>query len=1735
LYAYYRLSDHELTNITLKGKVHQRVPVWFEGHMNWTFRKCTFKESFYFGVEGDKLTEDTRGTEINPEPFPEYGHNGVNFEQCSFGKSFEIQNNCNVVFYNCSFDPIEGELIVTIKDSCRVEFINCSFNCALTFDEYCDVNFRNCTFESSQSHFIRATNHCKIIVDKCDLSTPPEGVFFDIATDCFMSVYACEDISSNNDVFVVKDQSHLKIIDVDSVSSSQSCFILEDSKLEIMNAASLSSENTLITSLRSEILIRAVSAMQAMQDVISADNSVLRLSGISNILSSQSNCFALTESRLYGKDISQAAAYRVCFLGEDSSLELTNISTLTGRDGVFHFSGAGEIHTREIGTISAELGDAISLAEGCKLFIHTLTSLSASQGQAVVAQDSEVHIRNAATMEGRLGAVNVTSCFLSLYEIGNLTSAEGGACIQITEGSYSLRDITAITGEMGGILVNTSRGVVETVAEISSASGPAVEIDTCSGPTEWENISTIRSDTAEALVVNGDVNKLQFHTVSQILGSISSGIVWVQTGGVASLFDIDYVSAEKATGADFSISGDTSELYISNIENILSQEGVALNLTASEGSKVRIKELGSLESQEGSPLVVSASGQSTVAIWGIDAELLTEEATACQLTTTDEATLTLQEFPGAVSEKGTALIISAQGESSLVVKDFGDLSSQEGGAVDATVGATSRVKMQTASSISSEEGTALTGSVQGEFVVDDVLAISTQKGPKAVAITGSGATSAVELTRVPKISGDEPSEDLVSILGIHRVLLQEIDEITVQTSAKYIVFIEGSSAETGEVKLIDVLDVNGVCRGGVALRYYGEIVWHNISGPGTVSCEEGATYSVLLSYARKALIKNFSEIVNKDGSIGGVYAYQVHDISLEDIDLIEGKRAVNFLLGETRYRIFNCKELLAPESGEPACSLTGRAIIDINGGDDRTTIEAKDENTQALFIEGAMASAPEARLYSITVSADKGQTTLNQVTLDAHEVVLNGSVTSSSAYGRMLKCEFNCGLNVDSGDLRIVRSPINLGQNSGPDKTLTINDSIVFLDFPEISGSEGVTISGSIIEFAHAETPLTGAEESWSIYDTVFRGDKVAWGKDFLALDTSVLQLTKVDMPDNDITLAGEDQIIEGHHVAIGALTLGEDNSGFLSHAVFSDDITVQAGAVLVQLGKEYANNISFAQKAVGVLAGVSSVDNGEISTESDVSLMLLGLDGLGTDLDIGASAAVIVNRAVPGEIDIANNAAFLANGLEHDGSLTTEDDVALILNNYQLNTGKMTLGPRSAGVFVEAFSLQTEIQQDSGAMIVGCDLRQVDIDLNVGILAADWECNDGHITTGMDTGIVGARMRLPGEWRLGQNNGFISACGSGTWNSSNAGIGVILARHDRDLDIGGSDIGIIGVSLDNDLALSSVESGVIIAGGRGEYSGMGAIVGADVATVDNAATAIISLGAELTADDLVGVGVSSINDHDAGVVVGSGGSWEATEGSVIVGGSYTTVSTLQGLLAVGGAVTSLTGGVNTGINVTATTVSSAVTVGNYGGILRTGGMDTSTSSGGTGAGILGAGGRVSQLVVPPGGGVIKSGTYQSGGGTGWSDTGGVISAGLPQTSVPINCGGVFATMGSGATGIDGYGARIVAGGYVGNTGVAICATSEEDFHAINAGAGSTGILACRKFLQLYNFGGATVSSQSNGLVTATGGLGSGIYLGKDIYEPSVGNAQKQSRAAKTAIYDYAPEIHHNFYEEIEL
>ena len=1735
LYAYYRLSDHEMTNIALKNKVHQRVPVWFEGHMNWTFKKCTFKEAFYFGVEGDKLEEDTRGTDLNPEPYPPYGHNGLNFSNCSLGKSFEIQNNCNVVFYDCSFESVDDEeLVVTIGDSCRVEFINCSFKCALTFDEYCDVNFRNCSFEESESHFIKATNHCKIVVDKCDLSQAPEGIFFDIENDCSLSIYACDSIASEADLFHIVGQSHLKLTDISSITSDARCFVVTDSKIEALGVTSMvSGDEKLIECSGSEVFIRGTTSMSAMQEIIQGDNSLIRLSDISDISSSQNNCFDLADSKIYCSHLPRVFAYRVCFLGEDTFVELTDATNLLGRDGIFHLSGLGVANIRSVDSMTSELGDAISLSGGYKLFLDGTDVLAAPQGKALVGQEAEFQLKNVNQITSRLGAVSAEDSFFLLYDVGDITADVGSPCIQVQGGSYDIKNISSITGASGGVLANSSKGVLDTVEEIVSSNGVAVEVNNCSGPTEWSGIGLISSDADTAFVVTGDVNKFRVSGVGAIISSGGAGVSWTQTTGTASIYAISTISAGDGTAAEFDLSDD-SELYLSLIGDILATTDSALKLTTSGYSKARFKDLGGLESQEGIPLLIEASQQSDIAIWGVTGEITTIEEDACVVGAQNEAVVVLKEFSGASSVEGQTLVISAENSASITAKELGNLSSQgEGNTVVLFVDEEAGIKLQSITDIDSEVGVAVSGEVNGSLILDDVANIRTVEG-QAVSISGSGVKSNVKMTRISSISGDEPSDSLVSVVDIYDILLQDIGEITVQTSAAYILFLRGASADLGAINVIDVLDINGKCRGGVYLRQAGEVNFYNTNNEGQITCEEGVTYCVLMAYIGKVLLKNFSKVENTDGSLGAVYGYLVDDITLENIPSIQGKQAINYYGGSKQYLFIDCGELKAPESGQTAVSIAGSAVVDFRGGTG-TTIEAKDENTQALVITGTD-TVPEARIYKVDISPSKGRATFNNILLDVHKSTLNGSTTISNCAGKIIESDFTCGLNITSSDLRVIKSPISLGSNSGPDKNLTVSDSIIHFIFPEISGSENVDISSSVIEFSHASNSLTGSEDAWAISDTIFRGDKVSWAKDLSFSSQSVVQVTKVDIENNDITLDGPDQVIEGHHVSIGALTLGEDNSGFLSHAVLNDTLTVQARSAFLQLGKSYANNISFGNDSAGALLGLSTTLSGTLSTGDDVSLALLGLDGDDTALDIGASSSVIANRITPGEVSLAQDVAFLANGLEHDGNFTTVDDAAVLLNNYQQNTGKLTLGARSAGVFIEAFSQQTEIQQSSGAIILGCDLRQVAIGLDVGILAADWECNNGNISTGSNTAIIGARMRLPGQWQLGLNNGFISACGSGSWNSSSNGIGAILARHDQNLTIGGSDIGVVGVSLDNDITLSSADTGLVLAGGRGTYSGMGAVVGADVATVEDALTAIISLGSAITADDLVGVGITTINSHDAGVVVGSGGTWAAAEGTVIVGGSCGAVSTAAngGLLSVGGTISSLTGVRESGIEVVATTVSGAISVGPNGGVTRTGGGDSSTISGGSQAGILTSGGKLSTLTVPLGGGVIKSSTIQSGS-TGWDNTGGVISAGLPQTAVPDGAGGVFAMFGGSSITSDG--AAIVAGGYAGGVGTAIAATSEQDYLPPNTGAALTGVIACLKTAQIYNNGGTTVSAQGDGLVTATGGDGTGVYLGYDLFNAGGGytlDYQKQSRAAREAIYDYSPEIHHNYYYFIE-
>ena len=162
-------------------------------------------------------------------------------------------------------------------------------------------------------------------------------------------------------------------------------------------------------------------------------------------------------------------------------------------------------------------------------------------------------------------------------------------------------------------------------------------------------------------------------------------------------------------------------------------------------------------------------------------------------------------------------------------------------------------------------------------------------------------------------------------------------------------------------------------------------------------------------------------------------------------------------------------------------------------------------------------------------------------------------------------------------------------------------------------------------------------------------------------------------------------------------------------------------------------------------------------------------------------------------------------------GVFSTSDEAAVIANNYT-TPDRFTLNNRCAALMVECTTAQTDFSQDSGIILAGCDTRVCAIDLNVGILAADWECSAGSITTSSSCGIVGARMRPVTGWVIGQDNGIISAKGSGGWNTSASGIGGIFAKHDTALTAGGASIGFIGASMANGLTLEGNDTGIVVA-----------------------------------------------------------------------------------------------------------------------------------------------------------------------------------------------------------------------------------------------------------------------------------------------------------------------------------
>lgn len=581
LYAYYRFSDHKLTNIVLKDKTLFKSDVWFEGFMDWGFTRCTFTKAFYFGVEGEKLEEDTRGSEENAEPFPPYGSNGLNFDTCTMIKPFEIKDNCVVVFKDCTFNDT-----LTIEDNCRVEFIGCTFTKGIIFKTFCDVRFIRCSLTMTD-YAIDAQDHCTFYFSNCTHGNAKDFQFR-FTNDCHATFHAVEDtsISCEKTVFEVDDSSTVKVYNYTAMRSEDK-YVLEmtgNSKFEFFNTSQFSVEKQTVFKIEdSELFLKdsATCSCGAQGQVLNAVNSHIRVKTFVSWLAQESDCIVLDNCKLSmdtGELIHSDQGKAIN--ATDSEINTLSVETIDSGQGIAVFLTGTTVSLMRNGTlVNSGQKTAVYIENGAWGQFKETTTITSGNSVAIRVNDARYSDWSGDLRQGLAGGIVATTSTIELYNLAEVLGVEGIG-ISLTDCVYHLSYVVYIFGKLGGIVFTTCKGVFTYCDLIESGEGTAVVLAGCSGPTEWEGVLDIIAPLMPAMVVTGDLYGLRIIRTQRIFSEQNIALSWSQTGGEAYLADVIEITAPLMPAAVFSVAG---KLRVEDVDDITSEESTALTISVTSG------------------------------------------------------------------------------------------------------------------------------------------------------------------------------------------------------------------------------------------------------------------------------------------------------------------------------------------------------------------------------------------------------------------------------------------------------------------------------------------------------------------------------------------------------------------------------------------------------------------------------------------------------------------------------------------------------------------------------------------------------------------------------------------------------------------------------------------------------------------------------------------------------------------------------------------------------------------------------------------------------------------------------------------------------------------------------------------------------------------------------------------------------------------------------------------------
>ncbi len=966
LYAYYRLGNHEQTVVKVKTKVFAKEEVFFEGYMGWSFEDCQFSERFHFGVEGNRLAEDTRGTPENLDPFPPYGHNNLHFKGCTFRSFFQIEDNCVVVFKDCEFLQLDNETEedkrrYEVNRNCRVEFHDCTFRCDSYVQSNTEAKFFNCTFEECQEIKLEVSGQSTATVHGGSAGDPTLGAWLrvtsgsDVVLDSLSGI-----VKSESPAVSVSGRSKCRLYNIGGIQGGQptAVEVAGQSRLEARTIGEWkSAQGKTLTVADSEVFIYGVGRMQGADICMDATAGIIRAWDVQEVEGQGHPCVQATG----GSEITMRSCVKVesqgkeAFKISDSDLNLSDIATIScSFNAAVECSGEGEAFLRHIGIINNSAEDGVTVKEGYTLHMTSVEQVTAQRDALVCESGGTIDDYSGVMREGqRYGAYIHGSGHLNLRGLEDrLYGVEIG--LHVNVGSYDLRDLVKVESATKAMVLTSGRGFVSALDEVTSPQD-AVTVTDSSGPTEWQDVTKITSDGGKALSINGAAGQLKMVSIGEITApadvaialNTSDASLWFNQipriestaasaisgtlgeNSFAELGDIELVNSPAASAVQLSVDG---ELRLKDVIEITSPAATAVQLSVSETGQVQILRGEKVESAAGSAIGGSCSGE--LVVRGTQ-ELISASSAAVGISGGEEKThIELAKITSITSGAGDGVAVSGN-MGATILRRIASIESGSGNGVSLSGNSSGRADIVDCPQIQGGAGV-------GVSLTDIQLARLRCFGSRGT-VQGSSTGLAVqnttlELASYASIQGGSVGVSVDNSNGHRTVSLEDVSSIVGGTAL---------SAQGGELRVVNCPSIAISSFNDVRLTLLQSTITGTISFQDTIADITKATLSgacTVTDSGLKLLLATISGAVTASGS-----ALFAQNSDLSTVTLSNSASLIGMSCSMSEPAGDGSAILLDSGVAAQAASLVS-SLINLDGGKGKTVITAQNGSGTGSYI-----------------------------------------------------------------------------------------------------------------------------------------------------------------------------------------------------------------------------------------------------------------------------------------------------------------------------------------------------------------------------------------------------------------------------------------------------------------------------------------------------------------------------------------------------------------------------------------------------------------------------------------------------------------------------------------------------------------------------------------------------------------------------------------------------------------